>query len=72
MFAPRMGSLSQTTEQPAVPEEATFLSARQFLALATSRKKVLRADTPGRTIRGLLDVETGKRYVIEADQLTQG
>ncbi len=58
------------TVQSAVREDATFLSPRQFLSLATSRRKLLRADESGATVRGLFDPETGKRYLIEAKQLT--
>lgn len=60
------------TVQTVVPGDSMFLSSRQFVSLAISRRKLLRSDESGATVRGLLDPETGKRYLIEAKELTCG
>jgi hypothetical protein len=48
---------------------STFLRASEFVRLATSRRKLLRADEPRLGVRGLVDPQTGVRYLIEIARL---
>jgi hypothetical protein len=68
----RIDETSEESARASVREESTFLSSRQFVSLAISRRKLLRSDESGATVRGLFDPETGKRYLIEAKELTCG
>lgn len=47
----------------------TFVHRDQFCELLLSKKKLIRSDEPGICIRGLLDVESGERFVIEQEKL---
>jgi hypothetical protein len=47
----------------------TFVDAYQFQRLAISLRKLVRADAPDAGLRGLLDVETGERFVTEEENL---
>jgi hypothetical protein len=51
---------------------SVFVHRDEFCQLLLSSRKLIRADEPGGRIRGLLDVESGKRYLIEQDKLLAG
>ncbi len=46
-----------------------FVDADEFCSLAVSSKNLRRSDDAGTALRGLLEVETGVRYVIEEHRL---
>jgi hypothetical protein len=46
---------------------ATFVQRDEFCKLLLSFRKVVRSDGPA--VRGLLDVQTGKRFLIEQEKL---
>jgi hypothetical protein len=41
----------------------------EFFGLLTSLRKFVRADDPGACVRGVLDLDTGERFIIEQEQL---
>jgi hypothetical protein len=41
------------------------VTASDFVSLMLSRRQMFRVDDPGTVVRGLLDPETGVRYVID-------
>jgi hypothetical protein len=47
----------------------TFVDAYHFQALAVSARRLVRADEPAAGLRGLLDPETGIRFVTEEEKL---
>jgi hypothetical protein len=49
----------------------SFVQPNEFLSLMLGRRKMVRSDSLGGTVRGLLDVRTGKRYLIEEEALWQ-
>ncbi|MBI1372109.1 MAG: hypothetical protein GC159_05030 [Phycisphaera sp.] len=54
--------------------EASFKSRRyvdrdQFVELLLCNKHIVRCDEPGGEVRGLLDTETGQRYLISQNDL---
>lgn len=49
--------------------QLSFVRREEFCELLLSTRKVVRSDEPGGSIRGLLDLETGKRYLIEQEAL---
>ena len=65
MATPLVDVMHDTSIPRPTRENATFLNAREFVSLAVSRRKLVRADEAGATVRGLLDPETGTRYLIE-------
>ena len=46
-----------------------FVLPQVYLELATSTKKLERSDDAAASLRGLLDPETGKRYLVEENML---
>ena len=50
-------------------ETGTFLRAAEFVSLAISRRKLLRADEPRLGVRGLIDPVTGDHYRILSTNL---
>ena len=46
-----------------------FVDRNEFCELLLSFKKLVRSDEPAVSIRGLLDVESGERYVIGQEDL---
>jgi hypothetical protein len=50
----------------------TFVHRDEFCELLLSFKKLIRSDEPGMSVRGLLDVESGERYLIEQEELFAG
>jgi hypothetical protein len=50
----------------------TFVRRDEFCQLLLSYKKLIRSDEPAARIRGLLDVESGERYLIEQEKLFAG
>ena len=55
-------------EQPGL----IFVRRDEFFQLLLSFKKLVRSDEPSARIRGLLDVESGERYLIEQEELFAG
>jgi hypothetical protein len=51
------------------PSDTVLVRASDFVLLATSRRKLLRADEPRIGVRGLVDPQTGNRYLIETSRL---
>ncbi|HVT28160.1 MAG TPA: hypothetical protein VHE81_09100 [Lacipirellulaceae bacterium] len=47
----------------------TFVRRDEFCRLLLSNKKLVRSDEPGVRLRGLLDLESGERYLIEQEEL---
>jgi hypothetical protein len=52
--------------------ELTFVHREEFCKLLVSFRRVVRADEPAASLRGLLDLDTGKRYLIEQENLFGG
>jgi hypothetical protein len=48
---------------------ATFVQRDEFCRLLLSCKRMVRADEPADQLRGLLDIETGMRFLIEQEKL---
>jgi hypothetical protein len=46
-----------------------FVHRDEFCKLLLSNKKLIRSDEPAVCLRGLLDVESGERYLIEQEEL---
>jgi hypothetical protein len=55
-------------EQPGL----TFVHRDEFCQLLLSFKKLVRSDEPSVRFRGLLDIESGERYLIEQEELFAG
>jgi hypothetical protein len=55
-------------EQPGL----IFVRRDEFCRLLLSYKKLIRSDEPSVRFRGLLDVESGERYLIEQEKLFAG
>jgi len=49
--------------------EFHFVHRDEFCKLLLSSKKLVRSDEPRASLRGLLDLETGMRYLIEQENL---
>lgn len=49
--------------------EATFVGRDDFCRLLLSSRRMVRSDEPEHHVRGLLDLETGKRFLIEQESL---
>ena len=47
----------------------TFVGPDEFQILAVSNRRLWRSNDPAAGVRGLLDPETGKRYVTEEEKL---
>jgi hypothetical protein len=47
----------------------TFVQRDEFCSLLLSTRRMVRSDEPGRGVRGLLDMETGTRFLIEQEKL---
>lgn len=50
----------------------TFVHRDEFCELLLSYKKLIRLDEPAVGVRGLLDVESGERFLIEQEKLFTG
>ena len=48
---------------------STFVQRDEFCSLLLSTRRMVRSDEPGRGVRGLLDMETGTRFLIEQEKL---
>jgi hypothetical protein len=46
-----------------------FVQRDEFCSLLLSTRRLVRSDEPGRGVRGLLDVDTGARFLIEQEKL---
>jgi hypothetical protein len=51
--------------------DSRFVQSKEFLSLLLGRQKLVRSDSMGGTVRGLLDVQTGNRYLIAEEALLQ-
>lgn len=49
--------------------EFTFVQRDEFCRLLLSYKRMVRSDEPDVHVRGLLDTETGTRFLIEQEKL---
>jgi hypothetical protein len=49
--------------------DCRFVQRKEFLSLLLGRRKIVRSDSKDGTVHGLLDVQTGKRYLIEEEAL---
>jgi hypothetical protein len=49
----------------------TFVEPHEFLKLLLSRREMTRSDECDGKVRGLLDVQTGRRFLIRQDKLVQ-
>ena len=50
-------------------QDVTFVHREEFCRLLLSFKKLIRSDEPAVRIRGLTDVESGERYIIDQEEL---
>jgi hypothetical protein len=48
---------------------STFVQRDEFCSLLLSTRRLVRSDEPRLGVRGLLDVETGTRFLIEQEKL---
>lgn len=53
------------------PERSVFVSPEEFRALAISHRSLVRFDGAPPGVRGLLDLETKVRYLVEEAHLRQ-
>ena len=51
--------------------DSRFVQPDEFLNLLLGRRKIVRSDSNDCKVRGLLDVQTGERYLIEEEMLCQ-
>lgn len=58
-----------TATMPTSKDSEQFVDPLVFIAEMTSRRHLVRCDTSGATIRGLLDPTTGRRILVEEDRL---
>ena len=49
--------------------DSTYVQAEEFLSLLLSRRELVRSDTLDGEVRGLLDLKTGERFLIEQAKL---
>jgi len=49
--------------------EFTFVQREEFCRLLLSTRRMVRSDEPDVHVRGLLDVDTGARFLIEQEKL---
>ena len=47
----------------------TFVARDEFCKLLLSSQRLVRSDEPRSQVRGLLDLDTGKRFLIEQENL---
>jgi hypothetical protein len=60
-------TLPERRRSPRESAPATFVEREEFCRMLLSNRKLVRSDEPA--YRGLLDVETGRRFLIERDEL---
>jgi hypothetical protein len=48
---------------------ATFVQREEFCNLLLSTRRMIRSDEPALRVRGLLDMDTGTRFLIEQEKL---
>ena len=65
-FGSRLGNERLARQKQA---ECIFVSRDEFCKLMLSYRKLVRSDEPASRLRGLMDVESGERYLIEQEQL---
>ena len=68
---PKQLSLPCHDTQRVVPacRDSRFVQRNEFVSMLLGRRKLVRSDSKGGAVRGLLDVRTGKRYLIEEEAL---
>lgn len=47
----------------------TFVQREEFCSLLLSTRRMVRSDEPGLRVRGLMDMDTGARFLIEQEKL---
>jgi len=47
----------------------TYVQREEFCRLLLSTRRMVRSDEPDLNVRGLLDMETGTRFLIEQEKL---
>lgn len=52
-------------------ENGQFVDPDEFLHQMMSRRRLLRCDTNGATVRGLFDPQTGRRILVEESRLIE-
>lgn len=62
-------NVSQRRQSLRERPESHFVHRDEFCELLLSFKKLVRSDEPAVRVRGLLDVESGARYLIEQEEL---
>ncbi len=48
---------------------STFVQREEFCSLLLSTRRLVRSDEPRRGVRGLLDIDTGARFLIKQEKL---
>jgi hypothetical protein len=66
------GTLSERRRALQQRPDQTFVERDEYFELLLSTRKLVRSDEPAVGVRGLLDVESGKRYLIKQEQLFAG
>ncbi|MBX3439059.1 MAG: hypothetical protein KF861_16335 [Planctomycetaceae bacterium] len=64
-----MTNRQERRHQLLIQDNCQFVEPREFLSYATSRHHLLRADERDAGIHGLLDPETGMRFLVEEERL---
>lgn len=64
--------LNETISTLKTDPNCQFIGSREFCALLTSNKAMERSDESSLSIRGVLDVATGVRFLIEEETLLRG
>jgi hypothetical protein len=63
------GTLIERRQSLRKHAELSFVHRDEFCKLLLSSRKMIRSDEPRASVRGLLDLETGERYLIEQENL---
>ncbi|MGE0758698.1 MAG: hypothetical protein AB7O38_16850 [Pirellulaceae bacterium] len=66
-----MRTLLRKPDRPRVEADDTSkaVTTERYIQLITSRRRLERCDGPGGLVRGLVDLDTGRRYTISKEQL---
>ena len=60
---------AQREREEMASDDAIYVQSDEFLSLLVSRRDLVRSDSFGGEVRGLLDRKTGKRILIEQSKL---
>jgi hypothetical protein len=55
--------------KPRTHSDATSIPTAEFLSLLVSRRTLIRLDCHDGNVRGLLDLETGEKFLVERKDL---